>query len=73
MTPTQTLAESAVTLAQKVIAMAAADGRLADLARSQAIAQAREIIEFDHARRKPDANVLPGPWKPRQPDQPGAA
>lgn len=70
MTPTQTLAEQAITLARKVIAMAAADGRLSDLARSQAITQAREIIAFDHAQRE-GGNVLP--FTPRTPDQPNGA
>jgi len=72
--PSETLSEAAVELARKVLTLESSDLRIARIRLTEACDQAREIIDFDHARRAPGANVLTGPWKPRNPDQPlGAA
>lgn len=71
MTPDQILAESAVTLAHKVVAaLATSDDRLSEIARKQALAQAKRIIEFDHARRQ---TVIQGPWGRNNTEPTGAA
>lgn len=71
MTPDQTIAEAGLELARKLIAARDAEGKVARLRLNEACEQAREIIDFDHARR---AVVIEGPWVKRpNPDQPQGA
>lgn len=70
--PSDYLAEAALELARKVLTLEGSDLRVARLRLNEATEQAREIIDFDRARR---AVVVNGPWVKRpNPDQPlGAA